>query len=184
MLQSALKTNDELIKQTGDVRALYNSAADYALLGEADKAILSLKTALEKGFDRYHIIAEDSDMDTVRDDPRFKELFKNRYTDIVVKYRGLVETGDSTPQDFHVLAWIQLFSGDPTKVNDGIEYARRALLSEPKNPAYLGTSAQLYAAAGNRAAALEAVKAMIEKDPSRVYFVALRKSWERKTRAR
>jgi tetratricopeptide (TPR) repeat protein len=184
LLQQALTTNDGLIKRTGDVRALYNNAADFALLGDADKAVLSLKTALEKGFDRYHVIAEDSDIDNIRDDPRFRELIRSRYTDIIVKHRGFVERGDSTPQDFHVLAWIQLFSGDATKINDGIEYARQALASEPKNPAYLGTSAQLYAAAGDRAAALEAVEAMIEKDPSRVYYVTLRKSWERKTKAR
>jgi tetratricopeptide (TPR) repeat protein len=54
--------------------ASYNAACVYALRGDKDAALKWLETAAQKGFDRASHIAEDTDMDALRDEPRFKEI--------------------------------------------------------------------------------------------------------------
>ena len=54
--------------------ALYNLGCAYALLGKNDAAIDALKGSLEAGFDMSDSLGSDSDLDGLRDDPRFKKL--------------------------------------------------------------------------------------------------------------
>ena len=142
----------------------------------------SLDTALKQGYDRYHVIATDSDLDWIRQDSKFSQIIRNRYAEIVRKYHGLLETGGNTHQALHVLAWVQLFSNERSQVLEGVEYAYRALSGDPENSAYLGTLAELYAASGNYKLALEKIKLAIDKDPTRFYFLELRKLWKKKRR--
>ncbi|MGH7581796.1 MAG: protein kinase domain-containing protein [Gemmatimonadales bacterium] len=53
---------------------LYNTACMYALLGEADEAIGSLEKAVECGFGLRGWIENDSDLDSIRSEPRFREI--------------------------------------------------------------------------------------------------------------
>jgi tetratricopeptide (TPR) repeat protein len=183
-LREAIATNKKLLdRKPKDLMAIYNTSCDYALMGETDNAIGALKTALEHGYDRYHVIAEDSDLDTIRQNKEFKQLITERYAEMVHNYRGLLGTGQSTHEALHVLAWIQLFSKDRSKIEEGIEYANQAIAFDPRNSAYLATLAQLYAARGKYRAALEKIKLAIHKDSSRSYYVELQKLWKRKLRA-
>ena len=54
--------------------ARYNLACSQALCGRATAAIDSLRTAEVLGYDDVKFIAEDDDLQTLRDHPRFVEL--------------------------------------------------------------------------------------------------------------
>lgn len=183
-LQKAIAVNKQLLmRNSKDSGALYNSSCDFALLGDDKAAIETLNSALQQGYDRYHVIAGDSDLDGIRQDPGFVQLIKGKSAEVVSKYEDLLETGNYVPQAFHVLAWIGLLSGDRGKIADSIECATRALSEDPGNPVYLSTLAQLHAANGNPRLALATIKMAMNKDPSRVLYSQLEKSWNQKARA-
>jgi tetratricopeptide (TPR) repeat protein len=54
--------------------ALYNLACAYALTGRTDEALEALQASREAGYDFAHGMRTDSDLDSLRDDPRFQEL--------------------------------------------------------------------------------------------------------------
>jgi tetratricopeptide (TPR) repeat protein len=53
---------------------LYNIACAYALLGKTDEALTWLQKALDAGFRSDDTLRTDSDLDSLRSDPRFKDL--------------------------------------------------------------------------------------------------------------
>jgi thiol-disulfide isomerase/thioredoxin len=52
----------------------YNSACAHSLKGEKEKALDDFSKALDDGFYEWEHIAKDTDLDPIRDEPRFKEL--------------------------------------------------------------------------------------------------------------
>src|SRR5712671_659744 len=54
--------------------ATYNAACVYALKGDKDKAFELLGKAIERGFAQPGQLDQDSDMDSLRADPRFKDI--------------------------------------------------------------------------------------------------------------
>ncbi|UCD76033.1 MAG: tetratricopeptide repeat protein [Phycisphaerales bacterium] len=54
--------------------ALYNLGCAYSLMGRLDEAMEALYGSRDAGFDLTGVIADDSDLDNLRDDPRFLEL--------------------------------------------------------------------------------------------------------------
>ena len=54
--------------------ALYNLACAYSLTEQPDKAMEALHASRAAGFDLTEVIAEDSDLDNLREDPRFQQL--------------------------------------------------------------------------------------------------------------
>jgi tetratricopeptide (TPR) repeat protein len=59
-----------------DPLAHYNLACSYALLGRADQALRALRTALELGYRDFRYMREDHDLDSIRHDPRFRQLLR------------------------------------------------------------------------------------------------------------
>ena len=59
-----------------DPGVLYNVACLYALEGKADEAISCLAQAFEAGFGAREWIAQDPDLESLRDDPRFQALVR------------------------------------------------------------------------------------------------------------
>lgn len=60
-----------------DAATLYNCACAYGKLGDVDKALDLLEQVLERGSSNYRDwIAHDSDMDPLRNDPRFQKLIR------------------------------------------------------------------------------------------------------------
>jgi serine/threonine protein kinase/Flp pilus assembly protein TadD len=57
-----------------DAGVLYNVACSYSMLGETEQAIYCLERALENGFGHKEWILHDSDLDAVRNHPRFQTL--------------------------------------------------------------------------------------------------------------
>ncbi len=64
-----------------DSLAHYNLACSYALTRRLDEAIEALRRAVELGYRDFPFMQQDSDLDPVRKDPRFRALlreFKSR----------------------------------------------------------------------------------------------------------
>src|SRR5262249_38372893 len=68
----AFKHSAELGHRKGT--SMYNIACGYAMLDEKESALMWLEQALNNGFDRSDLLVEDSDLDSLRSDPRFKDL--------------------------------------------------------------------------------------------------------------
>lgn len=60
----------------------YNAACSHALLGDATKALAELDRAIDAGWDDFEHIAEDSDLDPIRSDPRFRSMLESRLADV------------------------------------------------------------------------------------------------------
>lgn len=56
------------------IDCLYNAACAHALLGHADDAIRFLQHAIDAGFEDTDQVGHDSDLDSIRQDPRFVDL--------------------------------------------------------------------------------------------------------------
>ena len=63
-----LRPNDSL--------AHYNLACSYALLKKPDLALKTLRRAVELGYRDFRYMREDRDLETVRHDPRFRQLLR------------------------------------------------------------------------------------------------------------
>jgi C-terminal processing protease CtpA/Prc/RNase P/RNase MRP subunit p29 len=61
-----------------DSVALYNTACGYALTNVRDKALDFLRKSLEAGFVNFTHIEVDTDLDSLRQEPAYKELFAKR----------------------------------------------------------------------------------------------------------
>ncbi|MGF1581833.1 MAG: hypothetical protein ACFCD0_21095 [Gemmataceae bacterium] len=57
-----------------DPLAHYNLACSFALLNRTDHAIDNLRRAVELGYRDFRYLREDRDLDSIRQDPRFREL--------------------------------------------------------------------------------------------------------------
>jgi TolB-like protein/Flp pilus assembly protein TadD len=60
--------------QPNEPMALYNLACVYSLAGEVDAAIDCLATSIEHGFSYRDWVEHDSNLDAIRNDPRYSEL--------------------------------------------------------------------------------------------------------------
>lgn len=65
--------------------ASYNAACSWALLGDANNALAELTHALDEGWDDFEKIADDSDFDAIRSDPRFRALLESKFSDAVTR---------------------------------------------------------------------------------------------------
>ena len=54
----------------------YNLACSLALLSHKDQAFTALKRAIELGYSDFEYLKRDSDLRSLRDDPRFQALFE------------------------------------------------------------------------------------------------------------
>jgi tetratricopeptide (TPR) repeat protein len=64
-----------------DPLAHYNLACSYALLKRSELAIKTLRRAVELGYHDFRYMREDRDLESIRHDPRFRQMlreFENR----------------------------------------------------------------------------------------------------------
>jgi tetratricopeptide (TPR) repeat protein len=64
----ALRPNDPL--------AHYNLACSFALLKRPDQSLKTLRRAVELGYRDFRYMREDHDLDSIRHDPRFRQLLR------------------------------------------------------------------------------------------------------------
>lgn len=79
--------------------AMYNIACGYSLLNDKENALLWLQRSIDAGFDGAELLADDSDLDPLRSDDRFRKLIASvPYADQIEKYsnkrRDRVEQAD------------------------------------------------------------------------------------------
>lgn len=61
-----------------DPLMLYNSACFYARIGEGSLALASLKKAITSGYQNYEWIKRDTDLDSIRNEPEYIKLTKDK----------------------------------------------------------------------------------------------------------
>jgi len=59
-----------------DPLAHYNLACSYALLKRPDQALKTLRRAIELGYRDFRYMREDGDLESIRHDPRFRQLLR------------------------------------------------------------------------------------------------------------
>ena len=59
-----------------DPLAHYNLACSYALLKKPELALKTLRKAVELGYRDFRYMREDRDLDSIRQDPRFRQLLR------------------------------------------------------------------------------------------------------------
>lgn len=59
-----------------DPLAHYNLACSFALLRKSELAIKTLRRAVELGYRDFRYMREDRDLDSIRHDPRFRQLLR------------------------------------------------------------------------------------------------------------
>jgi tetratricopeptide (TPR) repeat protein len=59
-----------------DALAHYNLACSYALLKRPDLCLKTLRRAVELGYRDFHYMKEDRDLDSIRHDPRYRQLVR------------------------------------------------------------------------------------------------------------
>ncbi len=77
--------------------SLYNAACSYALLGDSQRATVTLKAAIDAGWDDMEKVAEDSDFDPIRNDATFqremsrtdRQIVTRRVTETMERYNDL-----------------------------------------------------------------------------------------------
>jgi len=60
-----------------DPLAHYNLACSYALLRRPDQSLKTLRRAVELGYRDFRYMREDRDLDSIRHDPRFRQLLRD-----------------------------------------------------------------------------------------------------------
>ena len=74
---SILQIDKRLVQlRPSDPLAHYNLACSYALLKRPEQALKTLRRAVELGYRDFRYMREDRDLDTVRKDPRFRQLLR------------------------------------------------------------------------------------------------------------
>jgi beta-lactamase regulating signal transducer with metallopeptidase domain/Flp pilus assembly protein TadD len=72
----------------------YNIACAHALQGNTDAALQWLEKARTNGFDLYGQMSHDNDLDSLRDDPRFKEMKRRAKAEAREKHRMHIDLSD------------------------------------------------------------------------------------------
>lgn len=76
MYQEGLKIDERLAQLLpDDPTVFYNLACSYSLLQEIDKALRSIKRAINCGYYEFDFLERDADLENLRNDPRFKRYF-------------------------------------------------------------------------------------------------------------
>ncbi len=72
-----MQIDKRLVKlRPGDPLVHYNLACSFALLNRGESAIKTLKKAIELGYRDFRYLREDRDLDSIRHDPRFRQLLR------------------------------------------------------------------------------------------------------------
>lgn len=60
-----------------DALAHYNLACSYSLLKRVEMSLKTLRLAIDLGYSDFRYMKEDSDLESIRHDPRFRQLIKD-----------------------------------------------------------------------------------------------------------
>ena len=75
LYEKGLQVDLRLIKlRPNDPICYYNLACSYSLLRQHNEALEALEKCMVLGYDDFQFLKEDSDLNSLRKDPRFKDL--------------------------------------------------------------------------------------------------------------
>ncbi len=78
LLKEGLKVDQQLVElRPTDPTAHYNLACRYALLKQPDLALATLRHAIELGYRDFRYMNQDRDLDSIRKDPRFRQMLRD-----------------------------------------------------------------------------------------------------------
>jgi len=60
-----------------DALAHYNLACSYSLLKRIEMSLKTLRLAIQLGYSDFRYMKEDTDLESIRHDPRFRQLIKD-----------------------------------------------------------------------------------------------------------
>lgn len=76
--EDGLKVDQRLaVLRPDDDTVFYNLACSYSLVNNVDEALVSIKRAVDCGYDNFDYLERDNDLDNLRRDKRFKEYFSD-----------------------------------------------------------------------------------------------------------
>jgi tetratricopeptide (TPR) repeat protein len=76
-LAEGLEIDKRLVRlRPRDALAHYNLACSFALLKRPDQSLKTLRRAVELGYRDFRYMREDHDLDSIRHDPRFRQLLR------------------------------------------------------------------------------------------------------------
>ncbi len=77
--QEGLKLDQKLIKLLpDDAIVYYNTACSHSLLQDIDKSLGAIKKAMELGYNDFSYMHKDPDLENLRKDRRFTEIFSKK----------------------------------------------------------------------------------------------------------
>ena len=77
-IQDGLAVDKQLVAaRPSDPTAHYNLACRYALLKQAEMALGALRKAVELGYRDFQFMEKDRDLESIRKDPRFRQLVRD-----------------------------------------------------------------------------------------------------------
>lgn len=75
--KDGLELDQRLVRlRPDDPVAHYNLACSFALLKRSDAAVAALRKAIELGYRDFHFLRHDKDLESIRKDPRFRQLLR------------------------------------------------------------------------------------------------------------
>lgn len=76
-----LQVDKRLVQlRPNDALAHYNLACSFALMNRTEQALKTLRRAVELGYRDFRYMREDRDLDSIRHDPRFRQLLREYET--------------------------------------------------------------------------------------------------------
>jgi beta-lactamase regulating signal transducer with metallopeptidase domain len=125
--------------------SLYNAACAYALAGNRARALDYLRQSIEGGFDDAGLIRKDEDLDSIRSEPRFRELLaladsleldtsdggwkkagsreRQEWSDAARAYEKVARTHPEVGRAWFNLGFASLASGDAARSAEAFEKA-------------------------------------------------------------
>jgi hypothetical protein len=77
LFSEGLKIDKRLVRlRPEDPLAHYNLACSYALVKRAEQSLKTLRRAVELGYRDFRYMREDHDLDSIKHDPRFRQLLR------------------------------------------------------------------------------------------------------------
>jgi hypothetical protein len=83
--------------------SIYNLACAYSLFGDNDSAFGALQSAIDAGYDNGHLLLRDSDLDNIRNDPRFEDVLRRVFGEGYTGFGGPGPTAEQMQEGIQLL---------------------------------------------------------------------------------
>lgn len=175
-LDEALKAHVKCASFSDNIAPIgaYNAACVHALKGETEKAFAWLHKAKSKGFNNQNQLDIDTDMDNLRDDPRFKEFYKSLGAS-AAKAPVNAFVGTATRTESRVFFWNGTSSPGQMVLNYGPVAWKDTYAKQVESPKFLNRRWRLGSNSWTSYEANIGIKMGGQKIPAGRYYLTLEK---------